>query len=556
VTAPALRLDGLTVVFPGGRRRASVTAVEDVSLAIEPGEVLTLLGESGSGKSATLHAIAGLLAPDVRVSGALRLAGRSDNLLAAGADRGGIAGRRVGMIFQNPGSSLNPVVTVGAHIDEVIATHHGLGRRAARRATIDLLSRVGLPGAGDRADAFAHQLSGGQKQRVAIAAALAGDPAVLLADEPTTALDATVQARILDLLLELVDERRIAMIFVTHDLAVGGAISDRIGVMRAGRLVESGPASRIARAPAHPYTARLVSAALPFTRAADGVRAAPAPERPEDPDAGTRQGGLVLEGLRRVFAARGAPATVALDGVDLIVRPGEIVGLIGESGSGKTTLGRIAVGLDRPDSGRVSLDGEPLDLSRPLPRHQRGALQLVFQDPLASFNPRRTIAEALHPSLRLHQGLSGPALSDAVDRLLSRVELDPALGGRRPSRLSGGELQRAAIARALAAEPRILVCDEAVASLDVSVRSQILDLLESLRAAQRLGLLFISHDLAVVQRIADRTVVLHHGRVVESGSTRTVLTEPREAYTRSLVAAVPESLVPWRGRHGAMSRDS
>ena len=521
----ALSLADLRVTFPDGTE-----AVRGVSLEVARGEVLSLIGESGSGKSATLAAIAGLLPRGTRVSGTLRLKGVQGDLLAPGADRRGVAGRRMGMVFQNPGGSLNPVLSVGDQVAEVAATHQRLGRRAAADAATALLARVGLPDPAAKARAYPHQLSGGQRQRVAIAAALAGDPAVLLADEPTTALDATVQARILDLLLDLVDERGLAMVFVTHDLAVAAAIGDRALVMRHGAVVEAGPAREVLARPSDPYTAALADAARPA--------APPPPRAPAAP------GGLVLTGLTRRFGGR-APM-LALDGVSLTLGRGEVVGLIGESGSGKTTLGRIAVGLDAPDAGTVTLDGAPLRPGRD--RAQRAAVQMVFQDPLASFNPRARIGAAIRIPLRIHHGLRAAAARARAAELLGDVGLDPALASRRPAELSGGQLQRAAIARALAPGPAYLICDEAVASLDAAIRGQILDLLERLRDERGLGILFISHDLGVVRRIADRTVVLRAGRVVESGPTAEILRAPRQDYTKALLAAVPDGGTPWRAR--------
>jgi peptide/nickel transport system ATP-binding protein len=401
----------------------------------------------------------------------------------------GLAGRRIGMVFQNPGGSLNPVVTVGTQIGDVVGRHLGLTGRARRAEVLELLARVGIPDA-TRAEAYPHELSGGLKQRVAIAAALAGRRSILLADEPTTALDATVQAQILDLLLGIVDDSRLAMIFVTHDLAVAAAIGDRMAVMRDGQVLEEGPALAVSRNPREAYTVALVKSALPFTRGGTAPDRLPAAPEPGD-------GGLRLQDVHRRFG-RGARAVTALDGVDIEVRPGEIVGLIGESGSGKTTLGRIAVGLESSDRGRVTLDGAPArGFSGSL--KQPAAVQMVFQHPLASFNPRRSVTASILLPLRLHSALPRRAALDRVAELLGDVGLDPAIGARRPDQLSGGQLQRAAIARALATDPRYLVCDEAVASLDVSVRAQVLDLLHRLRSTCKLGLLFISHDLGVVQ---------------------------------------------------------
>lgn len=527
-----LSLDDLQVRFSG-----AAPAVDGISLHLAPGEVLSLVGESGSGKSTTLHAIAGLLPREAAVSGEMILEGRNGNLLAAGADRRGIAGREIAMIFQNPSASLNPVLTIGSQLDEVVKAHHGLQRNAARALTEELIDAVGLPRIGpqakDWARAYPHQLSGGQKQRVAIAAALVGDPRVLLADEPTTALDATVQAQILDLLLRLVDERGIAIIFVTHDLAVAAAIGDRMAVLKDGRIVEDGAARDLVRDPQAAYTQTLVAASLPFTQEFA------VPDVHESLSDGA--GDLKLRNVYRSFAARGGGRVQAVDGVSLTLSPGEIVGLIGESGSGKTTLGRIAVGLERADAGSLTLGDKALDLVS-----ERAAVQMVFQDPLACFNPRQTINRALTHPLRCLRGIVGNDARRQIRTLLESVGLDPSLGNRLPHQLSGGQLQRAAIARALAAKPRFLVCDEAVASLDVSVRAQVLELLEHLREREGLGLLFISHDLGVVQQIADRTIVMRDGVEVEAGQTAALLAAPQEDYTRQLLASVPSGLYPWR----------
>lgn len=539
MTPPLLAIDGLSVRFPGNE-----PALMNLSLTLARGEVLALIGESGSGKSTALNAIAGLLPRTAEVSGDMRLEGRDGNLLSSGAERNGIAGREIAMIFQNPAASLNPVLTIGAQLDEVVGALRGLRGKAARAVTNDLIDAVGLPRTGPQAKnwalAYPHQLSGGQKQRIAIAAALVGEPRVLLADEPTTALDATVQAQILDLLLDLVDQRGIAVVFVTHDLSVAASIGDRVSVLKNGCLVEEGTAHDVVSAPAAKYTKALVSASLPFTREAGSVVADRVAEADEDT--------LKLASIYRTFSARGGGYVRAVAGVSLEVASGEIVGLIGESGSGKTTLGRIAVGLERADEGSVTLRGEAIDFSS-----NRSVVQMVFQDPLASFNPRQTINRAVSRPLRSLRKLGGPDARQETQRLLAEVGLDPILGNRLPSQLSGGQLQRAAIARALAANPRFLVCDEAVASLDVSIRAQVLALLEKLRNEEGLGILFISHDLGVVQRIAERTIVMQSGVEVESGPTATLLTKPTKAYTRQLLASVPSGKRPWReARAGAV----
>lgn len=534
-----LTLDRLSVAFSGARRRDEpVAALSDLSLKLAPGRVLSLIGESGSGKSTALRAIAGLLPPNALVSGEMTLQGRPGNLLAPGAGRRGVAGREIGMIFQNPGASFNPVLSIGDHLMQVLRAHDPAPEAALQARARDLLARVGLPDPARLAGAFPHQISGGQKQRAAIAAALAGGPRLILADEPTTALDATVQAQILDLLLRLVDEEGISLIFVTHDLAVATAIGDETGVMKDGRLIEFGPSREIASAPGAPYTQALVAAALPFTRAA----AAP------PPPASAGGEGLRMKGIAKMFDSRGAGRVTAVDDVDLRIAPGEILGLIGESGSGKSTIGRIAAGLTAPDAGAISLNGAKLDPARGLSKTQRAAIQLVFQDPLASFNPRRPVGDGLRAPLRIHAGLRGRAAAARTAELFEACGLCPMLAARLPRALSGGQLQRAAIARALATNPALVICDEAVASLDVSVRAQVLDLLGRLRREEGLAVLFISHDLGVVQRIANRTMVLHKGRVVEEGPTRDVLGAPQQDYTKRLVASVPQGLAPWRAR--------
>lgn len=532
MTATLLKIDDLSVRFG-----EASPVVRDVSLSITPGEILCLIGESGSGKSTILNAIAGLLPSSAMATGQMQLEGYDGNLLAPNAHRNGIAGGEIAMIFQNPSASLNPILTIGKQLDEVVSAHRDLVGSQARAVSEELIHAVGLPSTGPQAKdwtrAYPHQLSGGQKQRIAIAAALAGEPRLLLADEPTTALDATVQAQILDLLLKLVDERGIAILFVTHDLAVAASAGDRMMVLKDGLMIEEGAALALSAKPAAAYTKTLVAAALPFTQGA--LSSVTAIQQQADANA------LVLNDIHRSFAARGGGRVQAVGGVSLHVAAGEVVGLIGESGSGKTTLGRIAVGLDHAESGRTTLAGQNLDHAR-----QRSAVQMVFQDPLASFNPRQSIARSLGHPLRCLRGMGKRDIGQMIPQMLEEVGLEPTLASRLPHQLSGGQLQRAAIARALAAKPSFLVCDEAVASLDVSVRAQILELLDRLRERQGLGILFISHDLGVVQRIAARTFVMHNGVVVESGKTSDLLAAPKDPYTRELIASVPNGHQPWR----------
>jgi peptide/nickel transport system ATP-binding protein len=579
--APLMRLSGLTVRFPA--RRGMVEAVCGVDLDLIPGRVLSVIGESGSGKSTVLLALAGLLSSRAQVTGTLSLNGREGNLLTDSGARTGVAGRTIGMIFQNPGASLNPVLTVGDQIDEVVKAHRGLSNAAAREETLSLLTRVGIGDADSRALAFPHQLSGGLKQRIAIAAALAGRPRLILADEATTALDATVQAQILDLLLDLVDREGLGLVLVTHDMGVAGSVSDEIAVMYAGKLVEYGAARAITASPVHAHTVTLLTSALPLDVATEqsteplsipsiGERTGPSvqtegsacpvtrklptvipgPRSTNDllkADTGMTE--LVLTGITRIFGT-GKRRAVAADRVDLTVRAGETVALVGESGSGKTTLARIAVGLDRPDAGTVTLGGRLLtDARGRMDRATRAQIQMVFQDPLASFAPHRSVGASIEVPLRIQSKLSGRARRARVLELLRAVGLNENHAVRAPGALSGGQLQRAAIARALATDPAMLICDEPVASLDVSVRAQVLEVLAKLQRDCGLGILFVSHDLGVVQRIADRTLVLYLGRVVEEGQGPDLWRFARHPYTRALGAATPSAAVPWRNRpHG------
>ncbi|HEV2285955.1 MAG TPA: ABC transporter ATP-binding protein [Steroidobacteraceae bacterium] len=525
-----LELERLAVTFAtaGGE----VSAATDVTLAVAGGECLGVVGESGAGKSQTFLAALGLLAANGRVRGSARfLGGELLGLAPAALDR--VRGARIGVVFQDPLTSLTPHLTVGAQLTEVLRHHLQLTAAAARRRALTLLERVQLSDAQRRLGQYPHELSGGMRQRVMIAIAIACGPALLIADEPTTALDVTVQAQILRLLAELKRERAMAMVLITHDLGAVAGIADRVAVMRAGRLIETGAVASVLGAPREPYTRELLRSVAPVSAAAPApVAAAPV--------------ALALEEVSVAYPLRGgwlrrAATLRALSGVTLELAAGEALGVVGESGGGKSTLARAVLALLPLAAGRVVWLGRSLGTLTP--RELRGAragLQMVFQDPLGSLDPRMTVEEIVGEPLAVHRpGLEPAARRAAIATMLERVELGTNLLGRYPHELSGGQCQRVGIARAMILEPRLLVCDEPLSALDGPTQRQILALLAGLRRESALTLLFVSHNLALVRQLCERVLVLYLGRMMELGGTEQLYREPRHPYTQELIAAVP-----------------
>ncbi|MFJ7279184.1 dipeptide ABC transporter ATP-binding protein [Kitasatospora sp. NPDC098663] len=546
---PVLSVHDLTVTFADPRGGAPVTAVRGLSFDLAAGEVLGLVGESGSGKSATGLAVLGLHDPrTTTVTGSIRLEGQELVGATESALRP-VRGGRAALVFQDALTSLSPFHGVGAQLAEMYRLHHpGAGRTEARRRAAAMLDRVGIPAA--RVRDFPHQFSGGMRQRVMIAMALMNDPKVLIADEPTTALDSRVQRQVLDLLGELQREHGTAVLLVSHDLGVVAGTTDRTLVLRGGVQVESAPTAELLAAPREPYTRALVGAALTL----DSVPGAPLPivddpspdveftpravGRPERWLVEVTDLAVHFPGRRRLPSLRTEPVR-AVEGVGLRIAPGETLGLVGESGSGKSTTARVLAGLQQPTSGTVLYDGQ--DATRPgreLRRRLSREIQLVFQDPYASLNPRRTVAQTLDTPLRLHTSLDAAQRRKRSAELLDQVGLPAAHLDRYPHEFSGGQRQRIGIARALAPQPRLIIADEPVSALDVSVQAQVLNLLMELREHLGVAFLFVSHDLAVVRHFCDRVAVMHRGRLVESTDRDRLFSAPHTEYTRELLAAV------------------
>ncbi|NDZ62543.1 ABC transporter ATP-binding protein [Streptomyces anulatus] len=523
---PLVEVSGLTVDF------GPVRAVDGLSFTLEAGGALGVVGESGSGKSASAYALLGLhRGTGARVGGSVRVAGTDVNT-ADDRELRALRGAGAAMVFQDPLSSLDPYYPVGDQIAEVYRVHRPVSRRAARARAVEVLDRVGIPDAARRSRLRPHEFSGGMRQRALIAMALACEPGLLIADEPTTALDVTVQAQILDLLHDLRHETGMGLLLVTHDVGVAAESVDEVLVMRNGKEVERGPVARVLGAPREPYTKELL-AAVPRV---ETRRIVPVPPPRVAADAAPL---LEAVGLRREFG-RGSGRVAAVDGVSLTVHAGRTLGIVGESGSGKTTLGRMLVRLLDPTAGRLRYGGTEIgSLPEKELRPFRRDLQMVFQDPVASLNPRRSIGESVADPLRAAGERDEGRIRDRVGELLERVGLDPGRYERYPHEFSGGQRQRVGIARALAAEPKLIVCDEPVSALDVTTQAQVVELLSELQRELGIGLVFIAHDLAVVRQVSDEVAVMRRGVIVEQGSADAVYADPRDPYTRQLLAAVP-----------------
>lgn len=557
-----LTIKDLAVKFPS--RFGDFTAIEDVDMTIMPGEIHGLVGESGAGKSTVGAAVINLLqAPGFIANGTMTL-GDTDLRSLTPSEAHRVRGDRISMIFQDPQTSLNPLMTIEDQLIETIQAHSDVSESAARKRAIDLLEEIGIKNAAERIKAYPHQFSGGMRQRVVIALAISTDPELIIADEPTTALDVAVQSQVLELIQRLAKERQIAFMLITHDIGVIAQVADRVTVMRKGRVMETGVTSQVLGAPTHPYTKALMDAVPPLNHKIDRFRV---PDADDTSDTlGDMAENWLLEGqqhkrtglsLQNLTVQFAGPRTslfrkplpyVALDNVSLDIKPGSIMGLVGESGSGKSTLAKAITGLVTPSSGTMMLGDTPLPFGKSRNRHHpsRQLVQMVFQDPYSSLNSRHRIGDILMEPLWFYG-----FVKDAGEReklaasMLSLVGMQPDVITKYPHQFSGGQRQRIAVARALLARPRFLICDEPTSALDVSIQAEILNLLKDLQSKFGLTILFISHNLAVVRQMADDTAVLRNGKIEELGETHALYTAPQAAYTKSLLELTPVMPTSW-----------
>ncbi|MGO6970988.1 dipeptide ABC transporter ATP-binding protein [Rhizobium leguminosarum] len=534
------------------------TLLDAVSLDLGKGEILGLVGESGSGKSLFCRSLVRLLPSSLLKieSGSVLLEGR-DLMRIDDGEMLKVRGGEIGMIFQNPTSHLDPVMRIGDQIAEGIRYHQGLGAREARAAATEILAQVGFPDPKRQYDSYPHEFSGGMRQRAMIGVALSCNPKILIADEPTTALDVTIQAQILRLLIDIRDRRGLSIILITHDLGIVAQTCDRIAVLRGGKLLEEGPKRTILARPQHPYTINLINShpSIPGETVAPLLELAAASQparRPlleiDDLHVRFRAGGALLRG--------GAKTVSAVAGVSLQIMPGETVGIVGESGSGKSTLARAVLGLTPLSSGHVTFDGVDLALQKSAGLAKlRRETAMVFQDPYNALNPRLTIGQMLAEVLKVQGKVARADIPARIDALLDLVGLEREFAGRKPRSMSGGQCQRAGIARALAVGPKLIIADECVAALDVTIQAQIIELFRDLTAKMNLTLIFIAHDLAIVRNLCERVVVMYRGEIVEEGRSEEVFARPKHPYTAALIAAIPDIDPDKRLLQGADGKD-
>lgn len=561
-----LTIKDLAVKFPS--RFGDVSAIEDVDMTIAPGEIHGLVGESGAGKSTVGAAVIGLLSTPGYIAGGDLTLGETDLRSLSEQEAHAIRGDRISMIFQDPQTSLNPLMTIEDQLVETIQAHSDVSQSAAVKRAVDLLEEIGIDNAATRIKAYPHQFSGGMRQRVVIALAICTDPELIIADEPTTALDVAVQSQVLDLIRRLAKDRQIAFMLITHDIGVIAQIADRVTVMRKGRVMETGDTEQVLSRPTHPYTRALMDAVPPLdhriTRFRTPTDAETAPPGSIPDNAAERwllEGqqhellGLTLDGIHLSFPGtrtsiwRKPDPFVALQDINLTIRPGSIMGLVGESGSGKSTLAKAITGLIAPTSGTMFLGDNVLPAGRARKRNDpsRQLIQMVFQDPYSSLNSRHRIGDILSEPLWLYG-----FVNDAAERrslaaaMLELVGMAPDAIDKYPHQFSGGQRQRVAVARALLARPRFLICDEPTSALDVSIQAEILNLLKDLQSVFGLTILFISHNLAVVRQMSDDTAVLRNGKIEEIGSTEGMFERPQADYTKKLLALTPVMPRTWQ----------